>query len=78
MIESKLIIAEYVFRPDLVHITLFNLTMERNQKYYGLDEDIMTWIDDNWDLLQVKEVRSCLDNTVYMVSIRTDWHVQTV
>ena len=44
------------FRPDLVHIALFNLTMERNQKYYEQEDEVMMWIDDNWDALQVKEV----------------------
>ena len=48
----------FTFRPDLVHIAIFNLTMERNQKYYELDDDIMTWIDDSWDWLQVQEVNT--------------------
>lgn len=51
---------EYIKRlsidwPDLVHIALFNLTMERNQKYYEQEDEVMMWIDDNWDALQVKE-----------------------
>lgn len=52
--ESNLM--QFFFRPDLVHISIFNMSMENNLKYYEFDEDIMMWINDNWDILQVKEV----------------------
>ena len=39
-----------------MHISIFNMSMENNLKYYDFDEDIMFWINENWDLLQVDEV----------------------
>ena len=33
------------------------MSMENNLKYYEFEGDIMFWINENWHLLQVEEVR---------------------
>ena len=44
-------------RVDVVHLTLYNLTMEgRWNKFYDVD-DVKDFITSNWEMLQVHCVR---------------------
>lgn len=38
---------------DITHLTLYNLVMERNKKYYDLDEEILPYLNSIWLALQL-------------------------
>ena len=38
---------------DLVHLILFNLTVNNAKKYYDLDTEIIPYAESNWDNLQL-------------------------
>ncbi|XP_053380885.1 uncharacterized protein LOC123550225 [Mercenaria mercenaria] len=51
---------EYIKRldvdwADLVHIGLFNLAVMQKRKYFDLDGELMPWLLENWDQLQVNK-----------------------
>ncbi|KAK3605891.1 hypothetical protein CHS0354_017794 [Potamilus streckersoni] len=57
---------EYIKRldvewPDLAHITLFNLTMEKNLKYFDLNEEVMPWLFEHQTILQTKVLETLDD-----------------
>ncbi|KAL3870491.1 hypothetical protein ACJMK2_038546 [Sinanodonta woodiana] len=57
---------EYIKRldvewPDLAHITLFNLTMEKNRKYFDLNEEVMPWLFEHHAMLQTKVLETLND-----------------
>lgn len=43
----------FVFRVDVAHLVLFNLTLCYTRKYYDLDETIMPWIAENEQSLRL-------------------------
>lgn len=38
---------------DITHLTLYNLVMERNRKYYDLDDEILPYLNSIWLALQL-------------------------
>ena len=45
-------------RADVGQLALFHLTIEHNIKYYDLDEQVMPWIEDNLEDLQIGKFAS--------------------
>ncbi|XP_019733415.1 metal-response element-binding transcription factor 2 isoform X1 [Hippocampus comes] len=41
---------------DVTHLSLYNLTMIHKKKYFDSEMDLMTYINNNWDLLQLGEL----------------------
>ncbi|KAK8721397.1 hypothetical protein OTU49_012695, partial [Cherax quadricarinatus] len=37
---------------DIVHLSIFNLTLQDSKTYFEYEETITQWINDNWELLQ--------------------------
>lgn len=56
----KLVIYPFftVPRVDLVQLTLFNLSMLNKKKYYDIEQEIMPFLNQEWDNLQVEHVSS--------------------
>lgn len=46
------------FRENVTHLSLYNLSVIHKKKYFDSEMDLMVYINDNWDLLQLGEVRS--------------------
>ena len=38
---------------DLVHLAIFNLTLTKAAKYQDVDDDIVNFINEHWDELQL-------------------------
>lgn len=45
------------FRVDVTHLSLYNLSVIHKKKYFDSEMHLMTYINDNWELLQLGEVR---------------------
>ncbi|XP_028987389.1 metal-response element-binding transcription factor 2 [Betta splendens] len=41
---------------DVAHLSLYNLSVIHKKKYFDSEMDLMTYINDNWELLQVGEL----------------------
>ncbi|XP_049454999.1 metal-response element-binding transcription factor 2 isoform X1 [Epinephelus fuscoguttatus] len=41
---------------DVTHLSLFNLSVIHKKKYFDSEMDLMAYINDNWDLLQLGEL----------------------
>ena len=41
----------------MVHLSLYNLSVIHKKKYFDSETELMNYINDNWDLLQLGEVR---------------------
>lgn len=52
--------AENRFRVDVTHLSLYNLSVIHKKKYFDSEMHLMTYINDNWELLQLGEVRTKL------------------
>ena len=39
------------YREDLAQIALFNMTVDHNTKYYDFYDELMPWINENWELM---------------------------
>ena len=37
---------------DVIHLALFNLTLQDSKTYFPLNDTIIPWINDNWEFLQ--------------------------
>lgn len=37
---------------DVVHLSIFNLTLQDSKTYFEYEDTITQWINDNWELLQ--------------------------
>lgn len=37
---------------DIVHLSIFNLTLQDSKTYFEYEETITQWINDNWEILQ--------------------------
>ncbi|XP_068243045.1 metal-response element-binding transcription factor 2 isoform X1 [Palaemon carinicauda] len=37
---------------DIVHLSIFNLTLQDSKTYFEYEDSITTWINDNWEFLQ--------------------------
>lgn len=37
---------------DVVHLSIFNLTLQDSKTYFEYEDTITQWINDNWDQLQ--------------------------
>ena len=40
----------------IVHLVLFNLSQSRMRKYYDLDSEIMPFLNEHWDCLQLHQL----------------------
>ena len=38
---------------DLVHLMVYNLTVHNAKKYYDLDSEIIPYVNESWDTLQL-------------------------
>ncbi|XP_052286913.1 uncharacterized protein LOC127882361 isoform X3 [Dreissena polymorpha] len=52
--------SEYIKRLDvewldIIHICLFNLSVVHRRKYHDLETEIMPWLDENWEALQITQ-----------------------
>ena len=45
-----------VCRVDVAHLSLYNLSVIYKKKYFDSELKLMTYINDNWDLLQLGKV----------------------
>lgn len=62
------------FRVDVTHLSLYNLSVIHKKKYFDSEMHLMTYINDNWELLQLGEVRTTLPvrltaNTLFLISV---------
>lgn len=64
------------FRVDVTHLSLYNLSVIHKKKYFDSEMHLMTYINDNWELLQLGEVRKKLGvrltvkaNVVFLFSV---------
>ncbi|KAJ0012161.1 hypothetical protein NQD34_013136 [Periophthalmus magnuspinnatus] len=46
----------YGDREDVTHLSLYNLSVIHKKKYFDSELDLMVYINDNWDLLQLGEL----------------------
>lgn len=55
-------------REDVVHLSLYNLSVIHKKKYFDSEMDLMTYINDNWEVLQLGEVTTSdlVTRTVFM------------
>lgn len=45
---------------DVVHLSIFNLTLQDSKTYFEYEDTITQWINDNWELLQAPLGVSCV------------------
>lgn len=64
------------FRVDVTHLSLYNLSVIHKKKYFDSEMHLMTYINDNWELLQLGEVRKQLllrlamkANVMFLISV---------
>lgn len=43
-------------RVDIAHLCLYNLSVIHKKKYFDSELELITYINDNWDLLHPGEV----------------------
>lgn len=43
-------------RVDVAHLSLYNLSVIHKKKYFDSELELMAYINDNWELLQLGEV----------------------
>lgn len=46
-----------VYRVDVAHLSLYNLSVIHKKKYFDSELELMAFINENWDRLQLGEVR---------------------
>lgn len=46
-------------REDVAHLSLYNLSVIHKKKYFDSELELMTYINENWDRLQLGEVLVC-------------------
>ncbi|XP_052790457.1 uncharacterized protein LOC128224585 [Mya arenaria] len=46
---------------DILHICLFNLAVVNRRKYHNLETEVIGWLDDNWDALQISKYNDLSD-----------------
>lgn len=46
----------FIHRVDVAHLSLYNLSVIHKKKYFDSDLELMAYINDNWDRLQLGEV----------------------
>lgn len=44
------------FREDVTHLSLYNLSVIHKKKYFDSEMELMAYINDNWERLQLGEV----------------------
>lgn len=47
-------------RVDIAHLSLYNLSVIHKKKYFDSEMHLMSYINDNWELLQLGEVKTHL------------------
>lgn len=45
---------------DIAHLSLYNLSVIHKKKYFDSEMHLMSYINDNWELLQLGEVKTHL------------------
>ncbi|CAL8281215.1 unnamed protein product [Lota lota] len=50
---------------DVAHLSLYNLSIIHKKKYFDSEIELMTYINDNWDLLQLGELANTLRTQRY-------------
>jgi len=46
----------FFHREDVAHLSLYNLSVIHKKKYFDSELELMTYINENWDRLQLGEV----------------------
>lgn len=59
------------FRVDVAHLSLYNLSVIHKKKYFDSEMHLMSYINDNWELLQLGEVKA-LNTISFHYSL--SWH----
>lgn len=59
------------FRVDVAHLSLYNLSVIHKKKYFDSEMHLMSYINDNWELLQLGEVKAL--NTISF-NYSLSWH----
>lgn len=49
----------FIRREDVAHLSLYNLSVIHKKKYFDSELELMTYINENWDRLQLGEVSFC-------------------
>ena len=50
------VVCFFFCREDLAQIALYNMTVDHNTKYYDFYDELMPWINTNWDLISPGKV----------------------
>lgn len=59
------------FRVDVAHLSLYNLSVIHKKKYFDSEMHLMSYINDNWELLQLGEVKTLNTNSF---NCSLSWH----
>lgn len=54
---------------DVVHLSIFNLTLQDSKTYFEYEDTITQWINDNWELLQAPLGVSCVLSFFFCLSL---------
>lgn len=49
-------VAHVCRREDVAHLSLYNLSIIHKKKYFDSEVELMSYINNNWELLQLGEV----------------------
>lgn len=58
--KKKRLLSLKCFRVDIAHLSLYNLSVIHKKKYFDSEMYLMSYINDNWELLQLGEVNTQL------------------
>ena len=50
---------------DVIHLALFNLTLQDSKTYFPLNDTIIPWINDNWEFLQAQCNKREANNSLF-------------
>lgn len=59
------------FRVDVAHLSLYNLSVIHKKKYFDSEMHLMSYINDNWELLQLGEVKAL---NIIPFNYSLSWH----
>lgn len=53
----------------MVHLCLYNLSVIHKKKYFDFDMELMAYIIENWEVLQLGEVRALQSTITHKIPI---------
>lgn len=60
-----------ISRVDVAHLSLYNLSVIHKKKYFDSELELMAFINENWDRLQLGEVRLCPSGLIPSVNVKS-------